>query len=301
MEMLTFDLEQSLPTPVLTTNVVFYKRQLWTYNLGVHDCVTEKACMHMWHEGVASRGSEEIGSCILNHIQHMTTSATNLVLYSDSCGGQNRNINIVCLWLHIVANSQYPFTTIDHKFMVRGHSFLPNDRDFGGVETARRKRQHIFVPTDWQEVIRTARVKNPFHVAEMQSEDFVSLSALKKNIVNRKIDTEKRKVEWLKIRWIHVSKDAPLQMKYRYSHNALEEWKTVDFKRRSKGRPPDMGRVALPLLYNGPRQIKDAKLKDLLGLLNYVPPVHHAFYKGLASAEDTDDSDIADSQDEDEN
>jgi len=143
LEVLTFDLEQSLPTPVLTTNVAFYKRQLWTYNVGIHNCKTGGACMHMFHEGIASRGSHEIGSCLLKHLREMNTDAKHLILYSDSCGGQNRNIFIVCLLLHIVCSQEFTISLIDHKFMVSGHSYLPNDRDFGSVETARRRTQHL--------------------------------------------------------------------------------------------------------------------------------------------------------------
>ena len=61
---ITFDLHSTLPTPRLSSNIVYYKRQLMVYNLGIHDCNTELGHMHVWHEGVASRGAQEISSCI---------------------------------------------------------------------------------------------------------------------------------------------------------------------------------------------------------------------------------------------
>ena len=285
--MFTFDLEKSLLTPVLTTGIVYYKRQLWTYNLGIHDCVKETGCMHMWDESTASRGSQEVGSCILSHIKEMETDATNLILYSDSCGGQNRNIYLVCLWLHIVASSEYSFTNIDHKFMISGHSFLPNDRDFSHIELQGKKTLQIFVPEHWEQVVRQACIKNPFHVSKMETDSFVSLKPLKGAIVNRKVNTIGGKVEWLKIHWIAVSKDKPLEFRYRYSNNALKCWKTVNLQHKTKRCPLDMGRITLPPLYSAPRPINKKKVDDLLELLNFIPPVYHEFYRQLETISGT--------------
>lgn len=86
-----------------------------------------------------------------------------------------------------------------------------------------------------------------------------------------------------------MSKDKPLQFRYRYSHNTLEEWKVVDLKRKTKGRPPNMGRILPTELHSRLRPIKAAK-KDLMDLLEFVPPVHDAFYWDLLGGGGTEDS-----------
>ena len=84
--------------------------------------------MHMWNECVASRGSQEVDSCVLQHLQESVSTANYLIAFSDACGGQNCNINIVCFWLYIVASPSLAYERIEHKFMISGHMYLPNDR-----------------------------------------------------------------------------------------------------------------------------------------------------------------------------
>ena len=213
--MVTFDLQQSLPTPKISTNIVFYKRQMWTYNFGVHDCSNDKGFMYMWPESIALRGSKEVISCLNKHLQK-PSSATELIVFSDACGGQNRNINVALYWIHVVCSPKYSYTTVNHKFMVSGHSYLPNDRDFGSIEKANRKQQHVYIPEEWCKLVESCRRKNPFNVTRMDTKDFVSTSNHRTHIVYRKVNTAKEKVEWLKIRWMQFNNDTPFQIRYRY-------------------------------------------------------------------------------------
>ena len=145
-DMYTFDFQQNLPLPTLTHSDVFYCRQLWVYNFGIHDCVSDKGVMHLWDETTAKRGSSEVASCLHRCLSQRSTGAKHLVLFSDGCPGQNKNRIIATFLLKLVHDGQ--FEQIDHFFLVRGHTFLPNDRDFSVIEREKRRwKKHTSHPT----------------------------------------------------------------------------------------------------------------------------------------------------------
>ena len=124
-DMYTFDFQQNLPLPTLTHSDVFYCHQLWVYNFGIHDCVSDKGVMCLWDETTAKRGSSEVASCLHRCLSRRSTGAKLLVLFSDGCPGQNKNMIIATFLLKLVHDGQ--FDQIDHFFLVHGHTFLPND------------------------------------------------------------------------------------------------------------------------------------------------------------------------------
>lgn len=90
LSVLTFDLERTLPLPRIPTNIVFYKRQLWLYNCGIHCGSSNKRFYFVWLEGQAGRDAQEVGSCLRKFIcERLDQGTKELILWSDYCGRKN--------------------------------------------------------------------------------------------------------------------------------------------------------------------------------------------------------------------
>ena len=160
MNFITFDLQKTLPLPKLATSIAFYLRQVWFYNMGIHLTTgsRDEVYFNCWTENQAGRGPNEVGSCILAFIQASNIKGR-LIAWSDCCAGQNKNFFIICLWQYLILKKM--LTEVDHKFPVSGHSYMESDRDFALVEKKFRKRENIYSPDEYMELLRNSQAKRP--------------------------------------------------------------------------------------------------------------------------------------------
>lgn len=291
-ECLTFDLEKTLPLPRIPTNIIFYKRQLWLYNAGVHSFKAGKGFCYIWTENEAGRGAQEIGSCLMKHIEnYVGNNIRDLVLWCDSCGGQNRNIKIVLILKSCLENHP-SLETIKIKYLIPGHTFLPNDTDFSDIECALKHAQRLYLPEDYINVIKQSRRKNPFVVVRMKSGDFNGTEKLEKKIVNRKkTDSEHpKKINWLQIREIFLKKQEPLKMYCR--SNFATTYDSVDFGRKSQKDKQVQNisfKNSLVPMWVGGKEIAAPKLKDLKSIMHLIPADAKAYYQNLSGSRAVED------------
>jgi len=148
------------------------------------------------------------------------------------CGEQNRNIKTSLSLLKLVCRDVL-FTTTTQKCLESGHSFLPNDSDFGDIEKRLKYHPEVYVPKHWYDIIAETRSgSKPFVVHQMKQEDFLSTTALKTAIVNRKTTADGQKFNWFEMRQIEVRRTDPMSLFYKTSHNPDEPWKQIDLTRR---------------------------------------------------------------------
>ena len=159
-----FDFEQNFPLPHIPTGEVFYLRQVWLYIFGIHDCGSNRGTMYCWPESIARKGSNEVVSCLDSYLNTLN-GVERLNLFSDSCDGQNKNLTMIQYLYSLVRNGRYQ--SIRHVFPIRGHSFLPCDRDFGKIEVKKRRVERVYTLHQWMDIIRSARKKNPYSVVEV--------------------------------------------------------------------------------------------------------------------------------------
>lgn len=278
-ETITFDLQKTLPLPRIPTNVVFYKRQLWVYNLGIHSGSNDQAHCNVWVEGEAGRGSQEVGSCLLKHVmERLGNDVKNLILWSDSCGGQNRNIKLT-LMLKALLYDHPTLQTIRLRFLESGHSFLPNDTDFGRIECALKLQQRIYTPEDYMRIMQICKKSKPMQVHRMRKEDFLSSANLEKRIINRKKATDGSKVSWLKTKEIMLRKEDEFSIFMRSDLDS--DYQEVNLKKNLRGNTVSLTKELMDPLWPNGKPVPEAKLNDLKSLLHLIPEDAQDFYKKL--------------------
>ncbi|KAL4713786.1 hypothetical protein ACJJTC_012303 [Scirpophaga incertulas] len=293
IETLTFDLEKTHCLPRLPTSVVYYKRQLNLHNLGIHSGSDGKGYFHIWLEHEAGRGTQEVGSCLKKFISaRMKPDRTHLILWADSCGGQNRSIKMVLMLLHIL-HSHAKLQKITMRFLQPGHTYLPNDSEFGDVECALKSNFRLYTPDDYIAVMENCRRKNKFVVTRLEKDDFQSVAPLQNSITNRKSDVDKQKISWLSTFEIELRRSEPTKLFMK--SNLDEEARVVDISKGAKNRKQKPNFVLdLPILYPNGRELSSAKIQDLKELMKLVPSDAKAFYGFLRTVTPGDFVDDAD-------
>ncbi|CAG7729376.1 unnamed protein product, partial [Allacma fusca] len=159
---LCLDYQQNIPVPVTRVNKEFYLRQLWIYNFGIKNLKSGQTTMFLYSENFSKKGANEIISCLLWYIENIVPDhVTTLSIFCDNPAGQNKN-RFVYTALQYLVNTR--FERLYVKYPIPGHSRMPIDADFGLIETKKRRLEHIYLPSDIVQLVKSSRNVAPFNV-----------------------------------------------------------------------------------------------------------------------------------------
>lgn len=288
-----YDLQAVLPVPRGDISVFYYLSKVSTYNFTVCEIDTMNTYSYLWHEGEASRGANELATCLLKFLREKskqrTTTEFEVIFYSDNCPGQNKNKYIIGLYNY--ALREIPnLKSITHKFLIKGHTQNEGDAIHSLIEKQVKKsllRGPIYVPTQYGQIIRDAKKSPPFiNVIELYYKDFYSFQHITNFLgKNFTINTEGYSIHYPDIKVIKLTKNSPDSFQYKISYQD-ESFRTIQFKNLDRASRHSGDSKTLPALtpaYNKKREISEKKKKELLKLFekNLMPQAYFNFYNSL--------------------
>lgn len=276
----SFDLQSVLQLPHSNVSLMYYSRKLCFYNL----CVWEgkepfTGSCYCWTEIDGKRGSNEISTCILKWLLSLPQNITEISLYSDTCGGQNRNQNFSAMLKYFLSTQDH-VTTITQNFLESGHTEMEVDSMHAAIEHE-KKHTDVFCVTDWLGVFKRARrnVKSPYKIFKLKHTDFLDFQNTASSLLkNRKVDEAGNLVNWLKVKSFKHLKQEPDALYYKYDFDQPYLKIVVSAPRRRTYQ----NSVPQPA-YKSPLPIGQAKKNDLLKLCrsNAIPEEFHHWYQSL--------------------
>ena len=105
---------------------------------------------------------------------------------------------MTCFFLRAL-NKNENVKSIIHCLSIPGHSFLPNDHDFGDTEKPKSKKDTIYTVSQYEQLIKSSKKKSP-NVKLMGTQDFFNfMKSINFSNLHKPVDSEGEKFSWIEI------------------------------------------------------------------------------------------------------
>lgn len=158
---IAMDFQKNVYVPNISTNDVYWLRQLSLYSFNIHVLSTGQSLFYTYPQTIAKKGANEVISFLFHFItNHLDEKTTHLHIFCDSAGGQNKNFAMF-KFMHYIVHSAKLLESIKITYPERGHSYLECDKNMGLVNLKTRMEH----PDEWIDVLKSSRSRPaPFEV-----------------------------------------------------------------------------------------------------------------------------------------
>ncbi|KAJ2952149.1 hypothetical protein O0L34_g4429 [Tuta absoluta] len=305
----SFDLQKVLNTPHGDNMLLYYARKYAMYNLTFYESRTQNVICYLWGEADGKRGGQEISSCLFLYLKDVDERGIkNLLLYCDSCCGQNRNKMVLAALNHFLQTSKN-LEVIQINYLIPGHTYMPVDSVHAVIENEVRKLT-VWSPSQWPNFIQTARKRpRPYEVNVLDHTDFLDFEELTAKAFTPQLA---KAIKFQQLRTVTFKKKVPNEITVKYSMQENAEIQKFQLHqkvlptlrgKKSKGKGKEKGkgkqrqeeeaiiqnqddvmeRTIMKPLYAERLPISERKYKDLKKLceVGTIPKRFHSEYLNL--------------------
>lgn len=148
---------------------------------------------------------------MFKYLKTLPETVSDVTLYSDTCGGQNRKKYVATLLLYAVQSTH--IKVIHQKFLESGHTEMQVDSMHSAIERE-KKCSPVFTALDWHAIFRRARRHNQYEVVPMTHTDFIDLKKLSNTVLkNMRVAS----IQWMRVKCLMFSKNTPDVIYFRYN------------------------------------------------------------------------------------
>ncbi|CAG5001788.1 unnamed protein product [Parnassius apollo] len=272
------DTQAVLLAPKSNVSSLYYKTKLCTHNFCLFNLRNKDGFSYLWNETEGGLSSDNFATIIVKFIKDKLLPSIHrepekdikIILYSDGCTAQNRNVVLANALLNVATLNNI---VIEQKYLEVGHTQMEADSMHATIER-KLKNKIIHVPAEYVGVCLGARIHpKPYNVSYLSHDFFKSFGSLQyyKSIRPGKATGDAKVTD---IRALQYKK-GNIYFKLRFT----DEWQLLPQRCDRNITPTAI--ESLPDLHENRLKIKNRKFKDLQELKSTIPVDYRDFYDNI--------------------